>query len=339
MVVLRQTLIVLLCLLSTCFVWSLPVDNAKAHLPASVISSHKNAFDGANGEFQQEGEKMTLKMPVANIAEANEYQCTLFEFPHDVGLLSFKALPSSKTKVHHMTLHLCDASIGTVMKPGKRTPCGDKMQGKYCKVFAGFEHMSSGAAETPTFKFGEGMGVNVGPKSKLQVGVLEVHNNAPLKQDDSGFQVEFSRGVLQKQIVQDVMSCDNDDVPIPPHKKAYNVSCVGKRWTSHDSGFISMVHFHFHGLGTNITWWIKHADGRIETPAAQYQLGAPKTVVLTQPVELEPSASVHLQCTYDTSRKKESTYFGMSATDEMCNIFFAYYTTDGKLALDDYNTA
>ena len=43
-----------------------------------------------------------------------------------------------------------------------------------------------------------------------------------------------------------------------------------------------------------------------------------------------------IECEYDTTHKKTPTKFGPSSDDEMCNIFFAYYSDSGKLLADDF---
>jgi len=299
------------------------------------LSVHEKGLPGALksvGSFTQHGQSLTLRMPKQNVPNADEYQCALFDFKSDVGLLSYKPLPSSETKVHHMTLHLCDARIRDAMKPGKRGVCPD-FNYYFCKIFAGFEHMGSATAHPSTTRWGENMGVNVGPDSPFQVAVLEVHNNAPLQHDDSGFELGLSKGKLQKQIVQDVMDCSpNAGGPLPPGQKAFNVSC-SHEWTAGESAEVVMVHFHFHSLGTKLSWWIKHADGSIQTPTAQYRLGVSKTQHLAQPIKLKTGAVIHLQCTYDTTNKTRPTAFGMRASDEMCNLFYTYYSDNGKLVL------
>ena len=48
---------------------------------------------------------------------------------------------------------------------------------------------------------------------------------------------------------------------------------------------------------------------------------------------LQTGAVIHLQCTYDTTNKTRPTAFGMRASDEMCNLFYTYYSDNGKLVL------
>jgi hypothetical protein len=43
-----------------------------------------------------------------------------------------------------------------------------------------------------------------------------------------------------------------------------------------------------------------------------------------------------IECEYDTTHKQTSTKFGPSSDDEMCNIFFAYYSDNGQLLTDDF---
>ena len=42
-----------------------------------------------------------------------------------------------------------------------------------------------------------------------------------------------------------------------------------------------------------------------------------------------------IECEYDTTHKQTPTKFGPSSDDEMCNIFFAYYSDNGQLLTDD----
>ena len=140
------------------------------------------------------------------------------------------------------------------------------------------------------------------------------------------------------------MDCSpNAGGPLPPGQKAFNVSC-SHEWTAGESAEVVMVHFHIHSLGTKLSWWIKHADGSIQTPTAQYRLGVSKTQHLAQPIKLKVHSpylwrftrytilivcialTVHIvhspyrwcpHCTYSTSRQRRRN---MNSTSKKCSI-------------------
>merc|ERR1711907_526626 len=154
-------------------------------------------------------------------------------------------------------------------------------------------------------------GVNVGPSTENKYAVLQVHNNAPLVADDSGFRLRFVRAKLPKQVEQGLVDCANIfSSPIPAHTPSYSVKCA-KQWDS-KAIMITLLHFHFHSLGSAISWKIRRADGSIFLPVNQYSKGATKTVfIVDTPIRLEKGDTIHVECTYDTSHKSTPTEFGM----------------------------
>merc|ERR1711871_299086 len=270
------------------------------------------------GAFSDKGEaSMTVKMPLSNVPYENQYRCSGHKLTEDAGILSFTPLPSDKQRVHHMTIYFCptevvDPALGVV-------GCPKDLRAR-CKMFGGYEHMGA-TAEVGTVRFGPDTGVNVGPSAHLKYAVLEVHNNLPLELDESGFRLQYTHGHLAKQVVQGLVDCGSS--PIPGSMQEYNVSCT-LPWHAKTASIV-MLHFHFHSLGSQISWSIEHANGSVVEPSMQYKLGDAKTQLVGTPIQIHSGDKIHLTCTYNTSAKASATAIGPSSTDEMCNLFFAYY--------------
>ena len=43
------------------------------------------------------------------------------------------------------------------------------------------------------------------------------------------------------------------------------------------------------------------------------------------PIEVKPGDDIQVKCTYDSTQKNTTTYYGEATSDEMCFGFFAYY--------------
>jgi len=218
-------------------------------------------------------------------------------------------------------------------------------------MVAGYEHMDA-MSKNHRISFPDGTGIAIGAQSPYKYAVIEVHNNMPIKQDASGFRLEYSPGTPPKQITQDRLSCPDEGQLIPPLRPSFKFGCVGYDWTAAEDAHVVLLHFHFHGLGKQISYAVQHADGS-KTPGAVWfvaggkdadavgtNIGAGvthhKTVTLETPLTLKHGDKMLIECEYDTTHKKTPTKFGPSSDDEMCNIFFAYYSDSGKLLADDF---
>merc|ERR1711988_1921344 len=165
-------------------------------------------------------ETLVVKMPLSDVPRANEYRCATQKLVEDVGILSFIALPSDYAKVHHMSLYFCPAAM-TDQPGGCPAGLSDR-----CKLFGGFEHMGANVAtKSRPISFGPGTGVNVGPSTENKYAVLQVHNNAPLVGDESGFELHYTHARLPRQVEQAFVSCGTAETPIPAGKAAFRVAC------------------------------------------------------------------------------------------------------------------
>ena len=64
------------------------------------------------------------------------------------------------------------------------------------------------------------------------------------------------------QITQDMAACLDEGQLIPPLRPSFKFGCVGYDWTAAEDAHVVLLHFHFHGLGKQISYAVQHADGR-----------------------------------------------------------------------------
>ncbi len=134
-----------------------------------------------------------------------------------------------------MTLYFCPNELISSqtrhpLAPGKVIKCTDQSvwsrQG--CRMVAGYEHMDA-MSKNHKISFPDGTGIAIGAQSPYKCdgalralafgsggptirstgradhslrryAVIEVHNNMPIKQDASGFRLEYSPGTPPKQV-------------------------------------------------------------------------------------------------------------------------------------------
>lgn len=90
---------------------------------------------------------------------------------------------------------------------------------------------------------------------------------------------------------------------------------------------ISHATLHAHLLGRSLSL-AQYRNGTFLRYLAKddvFSYNSPTSTVFDPPVELHPGDELKTTCKYDTTSKKEITYYGDGTYDEMCFGFIFYY--------------
>lgn len=274
-------------------------------------------------------ETLKITMPQENLERGNMMRCVVSPWPKDGYIVGVQAAPTSRQKIHHMTLFACEADKNEVIdahQQGQPFDCKDTSPNNInsCIMVAGFEHMSQ-SAETPHVTFPEGVVLPVGSaNARYKFAVLEVHNNAPLK-DASGFHVDIKRTApphlgtnLFFQLGWDIKR-DQDSSGIPPGKPDFKIT---RTHTAAGGPFsVFMVHLHYHSIGKDFTLELETKHGHTKTLA--HRIGSKgQTVRLHPAVTIQEGDKMIATVTWDSSDRSEDTPWGMDPVqNEMCDVF------------------
>ena len=90
---------------------------------------------------------------------------------------------------------------------------------------------------------------------------------------------------------------------------------------------ISAASLHAHFLGKSLSL-AQYRNGKFLRNLAKddvFSYNNPKSTIFSPAVELQPGDELRTTCKYDTTKRKETTYYGDGTYDEMCFGFVDYY--------------
>ena len=318
--------------------------------------------------------RMMLQLPLEKVENMDEYRCAGFDLRNtSLNVVGWSARPTEPSKVHHMTMYFCpnlgEKEAALILQDGGKTwrcedsatICGPQAE-KTMEFGPGFENMA-GEMKTPAdMYFPDSAVLPMGMKTNRQFAVIQVHNNAPIDADQSGFQLMLSPNPSpnRNQFFQMEWDLTNDETNgIPPLNPHYQIV---KKWTvpteNGKSGPFTIfgAHLHFHSIGKIMTLeyarkkdeevfesgdgggdggdtaekeLLKLEDGDDDWRVLAQRIGNhSKTIFLNQPLELSGGDRLRATVIWDSSKRTIDTPFGMDAFDnEMANVFVECYTT------------
>ena len=215
--------------------------------------------------------RMMLQLPLEKVENIDEYRCAGFDLRNtSLNVVGWSARPTESAKVHHMTMYLCpnlgEKEAALILQDGGKTwrcedsaaICGPQAE-KTMEFGPGFENMA-GEMKTPAdMFFPDNSVLPMGMKTNRQFAVIQVHNNAPIDADQSGFQLMLSPNPSpnRNQFFQMGWDLVNEEINgIPPLNPHYQIV---KKWTvpteKGRSGPFTIfgAHLHFHSIGKIMT--------------------------------------------------------------------------------------
>merc|ERR1712070_441579 len=117
----------------------------------------------------------------------------------------------------------------------------------------------SEASAVEPLQFPDGVGVIIGQKTQLRYAVLQVHNNRPLRHENTRFELTVKVGVKEPNRVM-ITQMMPWAFSIPPRRKKYRVTVDSSTYRGKVPLDLWAVHSHFHEIGTSVHFKISRGD-------------------------------------------------------------------------------
>ncbi|XP_052090829.1 DBH-like monooxygenase protein 1 homolog [Mytilus californianus] len=190
------------------------------------------------------------------------------------------------------------------------------------------------------FNFPPNVGLPIGENENEYAYIIEIHYNNPGAVsglvDSSGMKFTYTSHLRQHDAgILTVGMYENKQQIIPPHYCDFKIQavctkeCISKALTdaSIDEIKLFAVWQHAHLLGKGITTRHLRNDVELEPIAEDehYDFDYQETRLFRKEITMRKGDSIRVECTYDSTLRKNITYGGFSTTDEMCFSFVYYY--------------
>ncbi len=288
----------------------------------ALVASPAFAIRLSGGNLLQSGGKVVvqeIRFPSRDIPEANTYQ--FIELPltdySDFTITSVLPDPTCTEKTHHFSLWLCTGGIrskGIVTRShGGRVKCNDMT------MLVGFDNMDA-TAKPEKITFPGGFGKTIGPNYMFTHAMLELHVNAPVAEDTSGFIIEGVVGEANVQQVSTIILAPMVPFQLPPGRSSTSIHFAE---TLQVPTRIIFSHFHFHSRGVAIEFQVTSADGNEVYLSESYVRAnnATNTVLYQGGLYIPSESRLNITCFYSTLGETGVVREGFESSDEMCNVF------------------
>lgn len=300
---------------------------------------------------------MQFRMPLHNEIASNQMRCAVVSLQDTIYITGYTAQPTHPTRIHHLTMTAC-GDVDDSIRDGKIFACHEETHKRAhdCMDVAVFEEMSMPgmpgmpgmdkgqpmpgsidlaqmpglnmpSSEAPAVQFPQDTVLPVGPEARHKYVIISEHNMAPLKDDESGFNVKLRKPPIGKSlyfmITWDLTSQPQPEIRfIPPGLPTYTLTKEVSPEAPAGSKFqIFGMHLHFHSIGKKLIVEKRSPDGTITTVATR--IGATgASPRFNPPVEMQGGDTIRASCIYDSSARTKPTPIGMAPSrDEMCQVF------------------
>ena len=308
-----------------------------------------------------------FQLPVENVLTANQYRCAGFDVASTtLHVKGWTPRPTVSQHTHHMSMFFCN-TLGAKglqhMKESKTWDCHSDYNvcggvTEEYEMGPGFENMAGLNIQEESVLFPFKALLTLGQQTSRHYIVIQVHNNAPIHQDHSGFELLLAEQQEALDFQQDPKansffslvwdipgSLSDEDFQrgIPPGAPNYELS---QEWVAPSEKGVNgpfqifMLHLHFHSIGTLLTVeYLKapvdtstsapgKSKGNEEWTTIAQRIGAQgQNTYLHPPLELKQGDRLRATCHWDSRNKTTSTKFGFDAfTEEMCNVFLMCFS-------------
>jgi len=271
-------------------------------------------------------------------AQDTFYHCKAFTLP-DLGgkrhMYRYEPViqKGHENLVHHMLLYYCTNHVEASMS-GASFNCYQSRpaQLQHCNSV-----MISWAIGGQAFNFPGHVGFSLSTAQDPGFFVMETHYDNPAYRgdfvDDSGIRIFLTSEIRQHDAgLIELGSTVDEHLIIPPRTKEFlstgycSADCLGEGLDGKDIHvFSNLLHSHLAGyaIRTRVV-----RQGRELPPLAQdnnYDFNYQEMRSLPQEYTIKKGDSIIVECLYKTPDRDQTTYGGLSTTDEMCLSFAMYY--------------
>eukprot|EP00795_Rhopilema_esculentum_P007433 gene7433-13194_t len=302
-----------------------PVDSPRCSFQTWVSCTGKK--ENCTGRYEAGVRTTDVRFPRTKVpAQLTTYYCKTMTLPHDQDyhITATEPVLDNTKVIHHMLLYGCDGDMEIEEKPFNCVMGSDR-----CKdLLAGWTVGSEGSCSPVNagFRFG---------KSVYKYIQLQVHWTNDAKTagmyDSSGIRLYYTPNLRKYDLGK--MMTGQMHLELPPGKKEIitsgtcSPSCTKSMLDGYGSINITGASLHAHFLGRSLSL-VHIRNGKQLRYLAKddvFSYNNPTSTSFQPPVQFLPGDELRTTCTYDTTKRQKTTYYGDGTYDEMCFGFFDYY--------------
>lgn len=269
------------------------------------------------------------------------YHCISQRAPPNIShMVAYRPL-DDEGHIHHLILFACEEPWQP--KEGEYWDC---LALPVCKSRSLLAY--AWALRAPPLTLPDDIGFVVGGNTVAKYFVLQIHfkNPSPGVPVPVGLHITLKPGTPEKYVGMMLMIGINFN--IPPKIPEYHVTL------SCDFNYAEDVHFfayrtHAHYLGREITGTLTH-DSQNSTIALRSAQQPQTFLMMDKAIDVRTGDRLTADCKYDSMKKNTPTGVGSRSTDEMCNLYFMFWTETpsqasltcvgrGEARFDDFHSA
>uniref|UniRef100_A0A383VM64 DOMON domain-containing protein n=1 Tax=Tetradesmus obliquus TaxID=3088 RepID=A0A383VM64_TETOB len=316
-----------------------PLSVTAASGPAATSSNVAAAAGGAAAGLPAGVKVLELTYPVTIPEHTTTYFVQYFKLPSNkkYHILRYEPITNSQL-LHHGVAYSCDAKAAAAVKAMKSLGPFDRFKhDMQCEQFYMLVVPNTTAYDAP-----QSAGLPMGTPGS-QYLALELHYNNPegltgQKDKGSGLRVYYT-DVLRPHDIG-LITLQQPVLNIPPGQAVLrsNVSVCPSECTAKFKGPLTLLDgfFHMHGLGKSIITR-RFRNGTELSPVGQlrsydYEFQG-NTPINSEARTLLPGDTLTLQCTFDSTSRRNMTRSGPATADEMCFHWLSYYPAQEDMGL------
>ncbi|KAH9503106.1 DBH-like monooxygenase protein 1 [Bulinus truncatus] len=256
------------------------------------------------------------------------YMCQIFDLesmlPHgDYHLIATQPILDNSDLVHHIVLFGC-SDDSAASEPFE---CG-MVPSSSCLLF---QSVWTVGLHGDCFHHQTGIRIGVNGYKRM---AMQLHWNNPDSKsgfrDASGMKLYYT--LNRRKYDAGILMTGLENFILPPNQPTVTVrntctsTCTSKSFDGPVWITKAWNHMHYSGKEMSIQVFRNSTFLTNLTNELNYNYATPDVVFYNErPVLLLPGDEIVTTCTYDTTSRAGSVYFGDSATDEMCYAFLSYY--------------
>ncbi|CAD5207167.1 unnamed protein product [Bursaphelenchus okinawaensis] len=269
-----------------------------------------------------------LRIPGEKPTFNDTYLCSAFRQETPGYVINFEAL-ADHHMIHHIILFGCDAPGVQVPVPawncGEMSPVADPsyLQAPPCANSPNIIY--AWAKGAPELKLPEGVAFPIGPETKNQYLVLQVHYmHAMEKEDNSGLKIKLT-DVPQPKTAATLLTVTGGQLP-PKAEETFEAACVmNEPMEIHPFAF----RVHTHKRGTKVAGWMVSENEKGQDEWFLIGERDPQKEQLFETVKntsmvIRPGDIVASRC-YMSNDEDRLISMGPTGADEMCNFYMMYW--------------
>lgn len=270
----------------------------------------------------------TVRIPTMQVpAKETTYMCMLFDFPTtgDFHIVATTPALDNIDIMHHIIIYGCDPERNVSRPLNQPFDCNMRADEACGEIIALWTVGTNGYCVNPNVGFRVGTG-------GFRIGAIEMHwNNPQLRADytdSSGMTFYLTPNLRPNEA--GVLMIGQSYLEIPPGQDAYSTEGVCKGsctpYLMEGPVYITETFNHMHYLGAAQQTELIRNNMSIDLALDRvYSYDNPVIHLFDDPVRMDPGDELKTTCTFRSTSRTVTTYYGESTSAEMCFAFIMYY--------------